>query len=78
LLPVLALTQAGLDREAAYSAVQDNAMEVWRGRGNFLDLLVADPRIAPVLDRATLAGFFDVGYHLAHVDTIFRRVFGRA
>ncbi len=75
---LLALTQAGLEREAAYSAVQDNAMEVWRGRGNFLDLLVADPRIAPVLNREALAGFFDVGYHLAHVDTIFRRVFGRA
>jgi adenylosuccinate lyase len=75
---LLALTQAGMEREAAYAAVQDNAMEVWRGRGNFLDLLAADPRIAPVLDRETLAGFFDLDYHLAHVDTIFRRVFGRA
>ena len=75
---LLALTQAGMEREAAYAAVQDNAMEVWRGRGNFLDLLSADPRIAPLLTRDQLAEFFDVGYHLAHVDTIFRRVFGRA
>jgi adenylosuccinate lyase len=75
---LLALTQAGMEREAAYAAVQENAMEVWRGRGKFLDLLSADPRIAPVLSRKQLATFFDNEYHLAHVDTIFRRVFGRA
>ena len=33
----------GHGREAAYAAVQRNAMKVWRGEGRFLDLLKADP-----------------------------------
>ena len=33
----LALTQAGVSREDAYAAVQENAMKVWRGEGAFLD-----------------------------------------
>ncbi|MGB0478591.1 MAG: adenylosuccinate lyase, partial [Parvibaculales bacterium] len=36
---LLALTQAGVSREDAYRLVQRNAMPVWRGEGQFLDLL---------------------------------------
>ena len=39
---LLALTQKGMSREASYAAVQRNAMPVWRGEGNFLDLLMKD------------------------------------
>jgi len=73
---LLALTQAGLSREAAYAAVQRNAMEIWRPGGNFIDLLLKDPEIAGRLGRETLEAAFDMGYHLKHVDTIFKRVFG--
>ena len=41
---LLALTQAGMSREDAYRAVQRNAMPVWDGKGQFLDLLKADRR----------------------------------
>jgi adenylosuccinate lyase len=73
---LLALTQKGMSREAAYAAVQGNAMKVWRGEGRFLDLLKADAGVRPLLSDAELGELFDVGYHLKHVDTIFARVFG--
>jgi adenylosuccinate lyase len=73
---LLALTQAGMSREDAYRAVQRNAMPVWQGKGRFLDLLKADPEIAARLRPQELEGLFDEAYHLKHVDTIFRRVFG--
>ena len=71
---MLALTQAGVSREDAYAAVQENAMKVWRGEGAFLDFLKADPRVT--LDDAALEALFDIGYHTKHVHTVFQRVFG--
>jgi len=75
---LLALTQKGASREEAYRLVQRNAMPVWRGEGNFLELLKADADVRRYLDAAELEEKFDLGYHLKHVDTIFRRVFGEA
>ena len=73
---LLALTQAGLSREDSYRLVQRNAMPVWRGEGDFLSLLSADPEVSAKLSRAELEALFDLGYHTRHVDTIFQRVFG--
>jgi adenylosuccinate lyase len=73
---LLALTQKGLSREGAYSAVQRNAMKVWRGEGKFLDFLNADPEVSAALKPAELEALFDLGYHFKHVDTVFLRVFG--
>ncbi len=71
---LLALTQKGLSREASYSAVQRNAMKVWRGEGSFLDFLKADPEVT--LSDAELGELFDLAYHFKNVDRIFARVFG--
>jgi adenylosuccinate lyase len=73
---LLALTQKGMAREAAYAAVQRNAMRVWRGEGRFLDFLKADPEISPLLSDAELGELFDLGYHFKAVDQVFERVFG--
>jgi adenylosuccinate lyase len=73
---LLALTQKGMSREAAYAAVQRNAMPVWRGEANFLDLLKKDKDIVSLIPNKELEALFDLGYHLRHVDTIFARVFG--
>ena len=75
---LLALTQKGVSREDSYSYVQRNAMPVWRGEGDFLTLLKADKEVKARLSDAELEELFDLGYHLKHVDTIFRRVFGEA
>lgn len=72
---LLALTQKGMSREDSYSAVQRNAMPVWRGEGNFLDLLKSDQEVSAVMKPAELEALFDLGYHTKHVDTIFSRVF---
>ena len=73
---LLALTQGGVSREDSYRLVQRNAMRVWRGEGDFLAFLKADPEVTAVLPPETLEPLFDLGYHTKHVDTIFARVFG--
>ena len=72
---LLALTQRGMSREAAYRAVQRNAMDCWAGKGAFLTLLKADREITDLLGDGDLETLFDLGYHTKHVETIFRRVF---
>ena len=72
---LLALTDAGMSREAAYEAVQRNAMRVWREGGDFRAALAADPEIARRLDAPALDALFDLDHHFEHVDTLFRRVF---
>ncbi len=73
---MLAMTQKGMSREDSYSAVQRNAMKVWRGEGNFLDFLAADEDVSKFFTREQLEPFFNLDYHTKHVDTIFARVFG--
>ncbi len=72
---LLALTQAGLSREAAYRIVQRNAAKVWEEDADFLTALLADPDVA-ALPPETIRAQFDLGYHFRHVDAIFARVFG--
>src|SRR6201988_2173191 len=74
---LLALTQKGVTREGAYRLVQRNAMKAWAGEGDLLALLKADKDVRKHLTEAELADKFDLDFHFAHVDTIFRRVFGR-
>ena len=77
---LLALTQAGMSREAAYAAVQRNAMKVWEMRGDragkFASLLKADSEVSQNLSPAEIDAMFDDFYHLKNVDAIFERVFG--
>jgi adenylosuccinate lyase len=75
---LLALTRKGVAREEAYRLVQRNAMKVWDGDGDFLSLLKADKEVRKHLSEAELKAEFDLEYHLKHVDTIFKRVFGKA
>jgi adenylosuccinate lyase len=73
---LLALTQAGIEREAAYALVQKNAMRAWNGEGTLLELLKADPDVVPAVPAKALEDMFDLDYHTRHIDTIFKRVFG--
>ena len=74
---LLALTQAGVSREDAYTLVQRNAMPAWRGEGLFLDLLKADTEVSAKIPESDLDALFDMEYHTKHVETIFERVFGK-
>jgi adenylosuccinate lyase len=75
---LLALTQAGCSREDSYLFVQRNAMKTWERGADFLAELKADPDVSSKLKASELEAMFDLGYHTKHVDTIFKRVFGRA
>jgi adenylosuccinate lyase len=75
---LLALTQAGVSREAAYALVQRNAMKTWQEGKDFLSELKSDKDVTAKIPPAALDAMFDIEYHTAHVDTIFRRVFGNA
>ena len=74
---LIALTKAGMSREDAYKTVQTHAMQVWQGKGDFLTLLKNDPAVRKALSAKEIEKNFDLGHHLKHVDTIFKRVFGK-
>jgi len=71
---LLALAQAGASREAAYRMVQRNAMRAWEEGEEFKALLLNDPEVRAALSEAEIESCFDLGYHLRHVEEIFRRV----
>jgi len=71
---LLALTEAGLARQAAYELVQRNAMRAWEERRSFLECLEADPEVTRRLPAEALKACFDPGFYLRHVDEVFRRV----
>jgi adenylosuccinate lyase len=74
---LIALTKKGMAREDAYRLVQKHAMKVWHEGADFLALLKADPKVKKVLTGKEIEANFDLGYHLKHVNTIFKRVFGK-
>lgn len=71
---LLALIEKGLSRQAAYEMVQRNAMRTWRGEGEFLSLLRADPEVRNHLTDEELTSLFDYHYFLRHIDTAFERL----
>jgi adenylosuccinate lyase len=78
---LLALTQAGMSREAAYAAVQQAAMATWLKLGKpdarrFRENLLSQPDVAAVMDSAALDAAMDPQRDFRHVETIFARVFG--
>jgi adenylosuccinate lyase len=73
---LLALTQAGAAREAAYELVQRNAMKAWQEGVDLGSLLKADAEVRKFLKPEEIEACFDLMYHFKHVDFIFERVFG--
>ncbi len=73
---LLDLTQAGVSREDSYRLVQRNAMKVWEDGKDFLTELLADAEVCGALGEDKIREAFNLDYHLKHVDTIFKRVFG--
>lgn len=70
---MLALIDKGLSREQAYKMVQRNAMQSWRERASFLDLLRSDPEVSGHLSPSDFEAVFDYGYFLRHIDGIFEQ-----
>ncbi len=72
---LLALTQAGATREAAYEWVQRNAMKTWTEGGDFRARVLEDADITARLRREQIEGAFSIDYYLRNVDAVFARVF---
>ncbi|WP_373046024.1 adenylosuccinate lyase [Vulgatibacter sp.] len=75
---LLELARRGIARQTAYVFVQRNAMKFYEEGADFLESLLADEDLRKHLSEDEIRGVFDVSYHTKHVDTIFRRVFGRS
>jgi adenylosuccinate lyase len=73
---LLALTQAGVAREAAYEWVQRNSMKCWDEGGDFRELVSADKDVAAHLSQEQIDGVFSLDRYLRNVDQVFARVFG--
>ena len=72
---LLALTRAGVAREAAYEWVQRNAMKCWDEGADFRELVTADKDIAAHVNREQIDSVFSLEKYLKNVDQVFARVF---
>ena len=84
---LVALAKKGLSREAAYKMVQDHAMKTWEALtsgsalaqgASFPDRIRGDKKIAEILTQREIEESLSLEHHLAHIDTIFQRVFRNA
>ena len=71
---LLQLTARGLERKAAYEAVQRAAMKTWQGGVSLQENLAAEPEVAAVLSRAEIDALCSLEIHFAHVDATFRKL----
>lgn len=71
---LLALVDAGIDRQDAYKIVQRHAMQSWDEGGSFREALLGDPQVAPFITPETLDALFDHEEQLTNVDAIFARL----
>lgn len=78
---LLVLTKAGFSREDSYKIIQRNAMATWTRLGqpdarSFRENLLADEEVAARVPVEAIDKAMSAEMHHAHVDTIFKRVFG--
>ncbi len=71
---LLQLTARGLERKAAYEAVQRAAMKTWQGEVTLQENLAAEPDVAAVLSREEIDKLCSLDIHFAHVDETFRKL----
>ena len=73
---LLGIVEKGIPREKAYSLVQRCAMKSWEQGISFMDLLKGDKEVSNILNSKEIDEMFDLDYHIRHVESIFKRVFG--
>jgi len=68
------LIDQGMSREKAYDTVQPLAMQSWKEKTMFRDLVEADETVQANLTEEQIDEAFDLDYHTRNVDRIFERV----
>ncbi|MEI6871171.1 MAG: adenylosuccinate lyase [Verrucomicrobiota bacterium] len=71
---LLELTRRGMERKAAYEAVQRAAMKTWQGEVSLQENLEAEAEVAALLGRAEIERLCSLEIHFAHVEDTFRRL----
>lgn len=71
---MLALVDAGLDRQTAYKLVQKYAMQSWEDGADFRSLLESDDTVRSVLSREQMDEAFSLEPHLRYIGEGFRRM----
>lgn len=72
---MLALTDKGVTREDAYAIVQRNAMESWKSKTEFRNLLKGDSDVKEHLSIEEIDTIFELSYYIRNIDFVFKRVF---
>ncbi|MCE2503953.1 MAG: adenylosuccinate lyase [Chlorobi bacterium] len=70
---LLELAKRGVSREDAYQMVQRNAMEVWKTRENFVDVLKRDKDLIKLISTEEIDEICDLQKSVRNVDYIFER-----
>ncbi|MEI6714461.1 MAG: adenylosuccinate lyase [Verrucomicrobiota bacterium] len=71
---LLELTRRGLERKAAYEAVQRAAMKTWQGDVSLQENLAAEADVSSVLTRSEIDRLCSLEIHFRHVDETFRKL----
>ena len=71
---LLALVKKGITREDAYKIVQDNAMQVWKTKVNFKDLLCNNKDITGILSKDEIENLFDLNKIMVNINKIYKRL----
>jgi adenylosuccinate lyase len=72
---LLALTDKGLSREAAYKIVQNNALNAWNNpQGNFKNNLLHDESVLKHLTANEIEDCFNPDYYLRNIEIIYKRM----
>jgi len=74
---LLALVHKGMTREDSYRLVQAAAMRASKEGRPFYNVLAEDPEVTSKMSQNELKKIFGIDVHMRHVDTIFKRVFGK-
>ena len=75
---LIALTQEGHGARGRLQARAEARHGGLAGQGRFPHAPQGRPQGAQGAEPAEIEANFDLGYHLKHIDTIFKRVFGKA
>jgi adenylosuccinate lyase len=71
---LLKLTEKGMERKAAYEAVQRAAMKTWRTKKPLPQTLAEEPEVAALLSAEEIADACSLEKHIVHVRTKFANV----
>ncbi|MFH1665493.1 MAG: adenylosuccinate lyase [Candidatus Omnitrophota bacterium] len=71
---LLELIRKGATRMDAYDTVQAISLEHYEKGGQFKDRVMENKKVQKYLSKAEIEDCFELGYHLKHVDKVFRNI----